>query len=109
MLDHAMVQTCELVEMSVDKFGDLVAQSISNEPCKFRFINSLTAADHRESIQSDAMVWFKPTAAVEEGKVFRIDGEFYRITRLTKARRLANSTVLFLKGLCEKYHSVDVS
>jgi hypothetical protein len=49
------------------------------------------------------MVWFEPDVDVSEGTIFKADGVYWRIDRLTKARRLVGSQVMFLKALVNRH------
>jgi hypothetical protein len=109
MLEHAMTQTCQIFSTTVNKFGDFVEGGSVNMPCKFRYINALDRQANREGFQSDAMAWFKVDSDIREGTIFRVDGAKFRVERVVKARRLANSTVLFLKAYLERYHDIAVS
>jgi len=107
MLSHALKQVCSVQHSHINKYGDIVLDSIESLPCRFRYIDEVQRFTNREGITSDAMLWLEPTANVTEGTVIYIDGMYFRIQRITKARKLSGSTVHFLKCMLEAYYQVS--
>lgn len=107
MITHILTQTCGVQHSHVDEFGDIVLDSIESLACRFRYIQAVERQANREGLTSDAMLWLEPGANVEEGDVVYFEGEYFRIQQVTKARKMAGSTVQFLKCLLESYYQVS--
>jgi hypothetical protein len=99
----AMRHTAYKVSTTRNAYGDYVAGSQTALPCHFRYITSLITTTASEALQSDAMAWFEADSAVVKGDVLLIDDDGFRVERVTKARRLRDTTVLFLKVDLVKY------
>lgn len=97
-----MHQTATKVTSTRNAYGDYVAGARTDLVCHFRYITNLDISDN-ESIQSDAMAWFEPDSGVVKGDILIIDGEGFIVEKLTKARRLRNPVVLFLKTELKRY------
>ena len=98
-----MNHTAYKVAYTRNAYGDFVAGSQMAIPCHFRYIASSVTSTISESIQSDAMAWFEPDSGIKEQDIVIIEDEGFRVERVTKARRLRNTTVLFLKCDLLKY------
>ena len=98
MLDGYLVQTCQKVSTTQDAYGDHF-RSLSNVTlsCRFRDITMVRRGTHEETNDSDAMMWFAPDAEIERGTIILFEEKYYQIERITKARRLGETTVQFLK------------
>jgi len=83
-------------------YGDYVQGSQTALTCHFRDISNITIAGN-ETYQSDAMGWFEPDADISKGDVFLIKDEGYIVERVTKARRLWNPSIQFIKVEFMKY------
>lgn len=105
MLDEYLVDTCSRITSSRNIYGDLVGDAGVDVPCRWRPIDNISTAtgDNREEKTADAMVWFTPTENIKPGDVLEFEGERYRVTQVTKAKRLGESEVQFLKALTEKW------
>lgn len=97
MLEGYLVQTCKLVSPTRDEYGDYIEGVGVELACRFRYINTITRGTRNETNDSDAMVWFAPTASVAVGNIILFEGVHYQIERLNKARRLGESEVQFIK------------
>lgn len=110
MLTHALQQTWEKVEDTLNFDGDQVGSVVGTLPCRFRYITQLDRTNSAESIDtSDAIVWFEPTADIAEGSIGRVDGSFWRVDSLVKARRLVGSNVMFLKAFVKRHQLATIS
>jgi hypothetical protein len=97
MLDEYLVQTCDLVTIIKDEYGDYTESTTTSLPCRFREISTVRRSSHAELRDADAMVWFTANSGVSVADVIKFDGIHYQIERLTKARRLGESEVQFIK------------
>lgn len=86
-----------------NEYGDYTSTSEVALPCHFRFITEQVSADTNEQIQSDAMAWFEPDSGIERKDILKIEGEFFRVERVIKARRLRETAVQFIKVELLKY------
>lgn len=94
-----MVHTITRVTTNRNAYGDYIQTAVEDISCHFREINNTDATTAPEEAQSDALLWLDPTVAVVENDIFQFDGNYYRVERVTKARRLRNPNVVFIK--CE--------
>lgn len=93
-----MKQTANLVSATRNKYGDQVLQTKSAVACRFRYSTELERAPSREGeAPTDALVWFESDIVVTEGSIIEIEEKYWRITHITKARKMSGDTVEFLK------------
>ena len=97
-----MLHTAYKVSTTRNAYGDFVAGSQTTLVCHFREITSVIT-DSNETIQSDAMAWFGPDSGVVKNDILMIKEEGYRVERVTKARRLRDPDVLFIKTELLRY------
>lgn len=97
MLDDYLVQTCKLVSPTRDEYGDYIDGVGTELACRFREITTVRRTTHREENDADAMIWFAADAPVAIGNIILFEGVNYQLERLTKARRLGESDVQFIK------------
>lgn len=111
ILTHILKQTGELKTAVINIYGDEIPTGEGTEvSCRFRYITDLDRASNMEGINTaDAIVWFEPNVSIAEGDIIKIDGEYWRINRLIKARRMSSSDVLFYKTLVKKHELAEVS
>lgn len=107
VLDHAFVQVCRKMDVTLDQFGQKVYNSGTNLVCKFREILSFEQNTNQSDISSDAMAWFKADSGIQKGDIFLIDGNYYIVQRAVKARRIDNSTILFIKTELQKFKVIS--
>lgn len=98
-----MLHTAYLVTMSRNGYMDLTASGETPFACHFRYITNIDTTPNNEQIQSDALLWCEPDIAIAKGSVVKFEGEHFMVERLTKARRLRNPQVLFIKCELLKY------
>lgn len=94
-----LVDECELINDMQNFDGDHIYVSDSVLACRFREITTLRQTPNQELTESDAMLWLEPSANVSKGSIILYDDMYYQIEKITKARRLGSTEVLFLK--CE--------
>lgn len=104
IISHTLKQEAKIVTTTTDKHGDQVASQETSVNCRFRYITELDRNVSREGLEAfDAIVWFEPDTEIEEGSIISVEGKYWRINRLIKARRLAGSTIEFLKAFVKKH------
>lgn len=97
MLEEYLVQECELITITKNRWGDFVESSSGSLDCRFREITLAERSVHGEVLDADAQIWLEPASGVAVGNVIRFDGVDYEIDRINKARRLGESEVQFIK------------
>jgi hypothetical protein len=105
MLNHALEQTCSLIETTYNDDGDLIYSNSEEIACRFRWITDLDVLNNRESIRSDAMLWVKAGENIVEGSVIKFNDEYFRVRQLIEARRLRGEQIYFKKCLLDKQAS----
>jgi hypothetical protein len=103
VISHALTQTCTIIETSLNRFGDYVEQDGAQYRCRFRDITDISELPNNETTGSQAILWLDANAPVQRGTIVKIENEYFRIDRITKARKLTSSNVEFIKCLVE-YH-----
>lgn len=105
LLTHTFDQVAVIVTTETDKYGD--QKSVSNESiaCRFRYITGVEKNLSAEALNSEAMVWFEPDANISEANILLIEGSYWRIDKLVKARRF-DKEVQFLKAFVTKHELV---
>jgi hypothetical protein len=106
IISHILNQGATTLVTIRNKYGDQDYSSGISESCRFREITALDKANGRESIKADALLWLEPTSTVVEGSIVRVEGRFFRVNEIIKARKF-NGTVQFLKCLMEKYAEIE--
>ena len=110
ILSHALGQTAQLVTVSLDFNGDQILESQTPIACKFRYITDVQQGNYAEAVDSsDAIMWFEPNAQVAEGSILGIEGEYWRVDSLVKARSLVGSNVMFLKAYMRRHQLATIS
>lgn len=103
MLSHAFEQSASIVKTTVNKYGDQVLASTKSINCRFRWITELQNPGNREEISSDALLWTSPDQPITEGAIIFVDNTYFRVRKVTKARKLRGGKIEFLKCLLNKY------
>lgn len=98
ILSRYLNQTCYKLILTRNKYGDRVYQQ-DNTPlaCRLREITTTRRETQGEIYDSDALLWLDPCSGVTIGDIIICEGASYQIERITKARKLGDSTVHFLK------------
>lgn len=108
LLTHTFGQVAEIVVFTVDKHGDQVMTSTTETVCRFRYITDIDRGLNREGVQSsDAIIWFEPDEDIEEGSIVLTDGQYWRVDKLIRARKMSGSTVEFLKAFVKRHSIVN--
>ena len=102
-----MRHTAYKVSTTRNDYGDYVHGAETALPCHFRYITQHVPGGSNETVNSDALVWFEPDSGVVEADVLRVDGVYFRVERVIKARRLRDPTVQFIK--CELLRYGEIS
>ena len=102
-----MLHTAYKVNYTRNAYGDYLATSSTSLPCHFRYISEVDSNTDDETIQFDGLAWFDGSAPIEQGDLVTIEGEQYRVERVIKARRLRNTTVLFLKCFLQRFGQIS--
>lgn len=100
MIGHWLVDKIYKITTTRNKYGDLVMGAEAGKDCWFREITALVpSTGNAEEIQCDAVVWFAGSDDTKKGDIYRYGNDYYRVTRITKARKGGMTNVEFIK--CE--------
>lgn len=100
MLEEYFVDTCQIIPEVRDAYGDFVDSNNGvTEYCRFRDITTVRRESHGEVIDADAMIWLRAGASVTRGTIILFESVYYQVEKITRAKRLGSTEVLFLK--CE--------
>lgn len=105
MLSHTFEQTAQIITTTRNDDGDRLQTASKSIKCRFRWITELDRVSNREEIRSDALLWTDPDQPISEGTIIKADDNYFRVRRVTKARRLRGGKVHFLKYMLEKQSS----
>lgn len=98
-----MLHTCYKVTTSRNSYGDYTASGQTAIDCHFRYINQQISDSNNQVIQSDAMLWVEPDSGIDRKTIIKFEGEHFIVEKVTKARRLRETDVQFLKCDLKKY------
>jgi hypothetical protein len=104
-----MRHTAYKLTITRNAYGDYVSSGETALICHFRYITTQAGGANsrgirgNESADSDAMAWFEPDSGVEREDLIKFEGEHFRVEKVTKARRLRDPTVQFIKVELLKY------
>lgn len=87
------------INTTTDEYGGFVEGDSVAYKCHFREISNYDITNNPQLAQSDALCWLEADASVAERDVLVYNSDYYRVEKITKARRLRNPAVVFLK--CE--------
>ncbi len=99
MLDGYLVDSCEKVSTTRDDFGQEITGVTETLACRWRDITTVRRGANMDTTDADSMVWFAAGANVSKGDILLFEGTYYQIDKLTKAKRLGETTPQFIK--CE--------
>lgn len=102
-----MLHTAYKVTTTRDAYGSYTASAETALPCHFRYITQQITDTNSETINSDAMAWFMPNSGIDRKDIVKIDGQHFRVERVTKARRLRDPAVQFIKVELLKYGMIS--
>lgn len=97
MLENYLVDSCELVNVTRNDYGDEIEGVTATLPCRWRDITLIRRGAHTDNSDADSLVHFAPDAPVVRGSVLKFNGEYYQVNDITYAKRLGESTVQFIK------------
>jgi hypothetical protein len=110
MINHLLVQAGRLVKTVQDIYGDQVVSSSTEIRLKFRELTEIDRGTNIESIDTaDAIVWVDASQEVAEGGLIAIEGKYYRIEKIVKARNFQSPNIRFKKLFVKKYNVEDAS
>lgn len=99
MLEEYLVQSCQIITPTINEFGGYDTNSSVTESCRFREIPTVRTGSYAQISDADSMLWLGASSSVTEDKLILFDSKYYRIEKLTKARRLGETSIQFIK--CE--------
>lgn len=110
MIDHILTQDAKIIVTTTDKYGDQNKSSETSIKCKFRNSVELNRNQNAELVtaSADAVAYFSSDAAVAEGTILYIDSMYWRVSKLIKARRMSNPSLVFLKAYLNKHDLAGV-
>jgi hypothetical protein len=101
MLEEYYVQYVTKYGLERDAYGDFTIDSTKPTtiiPCRFRVITNIQRSTNREEKHSEeAMAWFNPTTNIQENDIVQYENSYWQVQKLTEARRLGGTEILFLK------------
>ena len=103
MLRYTMNQPGKLLVTTTDEFGDQNTSSETSIMCRFRYITDIDKNVNREALGSEAMIWLSPDLTVSEGNIIFVDGGYWRIQKLVKARKMSGTTIEFYKAFVTRH------
>jgi len=104
LISHVLQQDATKITTITDKYGDQLEDSNLPLKCRFRYITEIDNGTNQEGIRSgEAIIWFEPDADIQEGSIVEVDGKYWRVNRLIKARRLSGNAVEFLKAIVNNH------
>jgi hypothetical protein len=110
IISHTLQQLATIIQTRANAYGDQIFTSSGEYPCRFRYVTELDRNVNREGLETaDAIIWFESTAPIKEGTIVSVDGYYWRVDRLIKARKLSGNTVEFLKALVKRHSLADAS
>ena len=104
IIDHTLTQTGYIIPTTTDAHGDQIAGTPEAITCRFRYVTGIERQTNAEALAGiDAIIWLRADEEAEEGTIIQVDGKYWRVDRLIKARKLSGSTVEFLKAFVVKH------
>lgn len=102
-----MLHTAYKITSTRNAYGDFVTSTEVAHKCHFRYITEQVSSSSNETIQSDAMAWFEPDSGIGKKDIILFDDEYFRVERVTRARRLRTPAVQFLKVELLRYGQIS--
>ena len=102
LLTHILKQTCYLVTTTINDYGEETYSNKTATLCRFREITGINRSPNAEQIDCDAILWLEPDENIEEGSIIEFDSKYFKVDKLTKARKFGPTTQ-FLKCLLTRY------
>lgn len=102
--DHIFNQTCDILTTTVNAYGDQIETDRVASDCWFRESTQVQGVGNQEDLSSsDALLRLPADAVVTEGSLIYIEDRYWRINKLTKARRFSEEIVM-LKCQLQKHN-----
>lgn len=105
IVSHLFNATAVKVVTKKNEMGEQVFASNGEEqPCRFRVTpgENVLQNSNRETVVSDAQLWFNPDVITAEKDIWYVFGENWRVSAVQEARG-AGSEVEFLKVFVNRY------
>ena len=102
LLTHILNQEATILTTSTDKYGDQTQSASVQVVCKFRYITGVEKNLNAESMLSEAMIWFEPDVEISEANIVQVEGTYWRIDKLIKARRFVDG-IVFIKAFVTRH------
>jgi hypothetical protein len=99
MLDEYFVDNCKKLIKVINEYGDYEYTESDTIACRFRYISRVNRTSGNEINETDAMLWVSPETQIERGSLILYNNVVYKIETITRALRLGETSVQFLK--CE--------
>lgn len=99
MLDEYFVDSCKKLVKYINEYGDYIYSEGETIACRFRYISRTNRTTGNEINETDAMLWVSTETQIARGSLILYDNVVYKIETITKARRLGETSIQFLK--CE--------
>lgn len=107
MLERAYTTTAYKVEYTHNNFGEKVESSSAERKIWFREITNIDRQNKMEVATSDAMFRDTGDSGWAENDILKVDTQYYRITKITYAKKLGSTKVEFVKGLLQKQEPIS--
>ena len=102
-----MLHTAYKIVSTRNAYGDFLPTSEIELACHFREITQVSTNSSTEVYDSDAVAWLEADSGVEKQDILKINGVFFRVERVIKARKLRSPVVQFIKVDLLKYGAIS--
>lgn len=108
MIGHLLIDEVTKIATTRNEYGDFVLGESETINCRFREINDITrGVDGREELDADAMIHVATDSSVELNDILSYQGNGYKVTEITKARRGGETGVQFKKCLLTRERGIS--
>lgn len=99
MLEAYLVQSCQFVAITRNKYGDITYSGVATESCRWRDNLELTRGQHQDftGVDIDAVMWLGPDGLAEVGSIYKFNSRYYQVEKIILARKLGSDVVEFMK------------
>lgn len=90
-LTPKLTQSAYKVTTTRNEYGDINFNSTASDAtaCLYRDISYITRGNqNKEEILIDGYLWFDGTITLSKGDIYQLNGEYFRIERITKGKDL---------------------
>jgi len=103
MINHFLKHTIYKFTATKSKYGDIEYSGDGTEIKGWIRENAeVVRSQNAETINCDAMAWFKPDEGLREDDIIKFGDSYYRIKKMIYARRLGSNRINFLKALLQR-------